>query len=188
MQDIHDIRPPVPFGFDPGLFNIILMASGVIILFVLAFFLIRKFFKKRKTINGMMCLPAPMAPCEAALKELDLILQRQMNDPRLFYFDLTAVLRKYIGRSFGINAIEMTSQEFIRGINLLDLDPMVKKEIAGFQKYCDPFKYAGLAPEKDPLIQDISFIKKTILQIEEDLIKQKQEKMEKQKGKKEEKQ
>jgi len=188
MQDIHEIRPPVSFGFDSGLFNIILMVSGLIILLVLAFFLIKKYLKKRNIKNDIGYLPAPMAPCEAALKELDLLLQMQMNDPRLFYFDLTAVLRKYIGRSFGINAIEMTSQEFIRGINLLDLDPMVKKDIAGFQKYCDPFKYAGLAPEKDPLIQDISFIKKTILQIEEDLIKQKQEQMEKQKGKKEEKQ
>ena len=183
MQDIHDIRPPVQFGFDPGLLKIILMVSGVIILLVLAFFLIKKYLKKRKNIKGMMCLPAPMAPFEAALKELDLLLMRQMNDPRLFYFDLTSVLRKYIGRSFGINAIEMTSQEFIRSINSLDLDNVSKKDITRFQKYCDPFKYAGLVPEKNLLIQDISFIKKTILQIQENLIKNREKQMETPEGK-----
>jgi len=188
MQDIHDIRPPVQFGFDLGLLKIILIVSGAIILFVLAFFLIKKYLKKRKNIKDIKYLPAPMAPCEAALKGLDLLLQRQMNDPRIFYFDLTAVFRKYIGRSFGINAIEMTSQEFIKSINFLDLDKVVKKDIAGFQKYCDPFKYAGLVPEKDRLIQDLSFIKKIILQIEEDLIKQKQEEVAKPMAKQLEKQ
>ena len=174
MQDIHDIRPPVQFGFDPALLKIILMLSGAVIVFGLVFFLIKKYLKKRKLITEPRYLPKPMAPYDAALKELDLLFQRQMNDPRLFYFDLTAVLRKYIGRSFGINAIEMTSQEFIRGINLLDFDKVQKKEIAKFQRYCDPFKYAGIVPEKDGARQDLSIIKKIISQIEKDLMKQKE--------------
>ena len=166
MQDIHNIRPPVQFGLDPMLFKIILMVTAGILLLVLVFFLIKKYLKKRKPIKDTQYLPKPMAPYEAALKELDLLFQRQMNDPKIFYFDLTAVLRKYIGRSFGINALEMTSQEFIKSINHLDFDREQKKEIAGFQKYCDPFKYAGIVPEKDRARQDFSIIKTIISQIE----------------------
>jgi len=171
MKDIHEIRPPVLFGFDPQFFKILLMVSGGILVLVLLFFLIKKYLKKRKHITDPKYLPEPIPPYDAALKELDLLLQRQMLDPRLFYFDLTAVLRKYIGSSFGINAIEMTSQEFVRGLNSLDVERNLKKEIAGFQNYCDPFKYAGVIPPKDRAGQDLSLIKKIIQKIEKDLIK-----------------
>lgn len=175
MKDIHTIRPPVQVGFDPLLLKIILMVSGGIIFFVLVFFLIKKYLKKRKQTKDLKYLPRPMPPYEAALKELDLLFQRQMIDPTLFYFDLTAALRKYIGRSFDINAIEMTSQEFIKGINGLDLEKNIKKDIARFQNVCDPFKYAGIAPEEDRIRQDFSFTQKMIHQIEKDLIKRKEE-------------
>jgi len=171
QQDIHGIRPPVQIGFDPGLLNIILMLAGGIVLISLLFFLIKKYVKKRKSLAGPGYLPEPLAPYEAAVKELDSLLQGQMNDPRLFYFDLTAVLRKYIGRSFGINAIEMTSQEFIRSINTLDFDRVLKKDIALFQTDCDPIKYAGIVPEQNRVKQDFSFVKGVIVQIEQDLIK-----------------
>ncbi|MBT4876932.1 MAG: hypothetical protein HON48_17240, partial [Desulfobacula sp.] len=94
MKDIHGIRPPVRLGFDPMLLKIILIVSGVIILLVLLFFLIKKYLKKRKQSTEPKYLPLPLAPYEAALKELDFLLQRQIIDPRLFYFNLTAVLRK----------------------------------------------------------------------------------------------
>ena len=171
MQDIHDIRPPVQVGFDPMVIKTVLMVLGGIIFLVLLFFLIKKYFKKRKQPKDLKYLPVPMAPYESALRELDLLFQSRMLDPRLFYFNLTAVLKKYIGRSYEINAVEMTSQEFIKGINRLNLDKTVKKEIAGFHERSDPIRYAGIVPEKDRAKEDLLFIKETIHQIEKDLIK-----------------
>ncbi len=171
MKDIHGIRPPVLFGFDPLLFKIILMVLGAMVLVALIFFLIKKYIKKRKPVTDPKYLPKPMLPYEAALKELDHIWERQMKDHRLFYFELTAVLRKYIGSSFGINAIEMTSQEFIKSINRIDFDRAHKKEMVRFQKHCDPFKYAGKVLQNDGLRQDHRWVKKIISQIEKDLIK-----------------
>lgn len=169
MQDIHDIRPPVQVGFDPMLIKIILMVLAGIIVLGLLFFLIKKYLKKSKQPKDLKYLPEPMAPYEAALKALDLLFQREMIDPRLFYFDLTAVLRQYIGRSFNINAIEMTSQEFIKHLNRLDLDKGVKKDISKFFKLSDPFKYAGIVPGKDRAKEDLLSIKEKIHQIEKDL-------------------
>ncbi|MBC2704621.1 hypothetical protein [Desulfobacula sp.] len=174
MQDIHDIRPPVQVGFDPMLFKIVLMVLGGIFVSAGLFFLIKKWLKKRKQPKDLKYLSEPMAPYEAALKELEFLFQKEMVDPRLFYFDLTAVLRQYIGRSYTINAIEMTSQEFVNHINRLDFDKAVKRDIARFFKLSDPFKYAGTVPEKDRVKEDLLFIKEKIHQIEKDLIKLKE--------------
>jgi len=171
MKDIHDIRPPVQVGFDPMLIKIVLMVLGGILFLAALFFLIKKWLKTRKQPKNLKYLPEPMAPYEAALKELDLLFQKEMVDPRLFYFDLTAVLKKYIGRSFNISAIEMTSQEFIKCISSLSLDKAVKKDIARFLKLSDPFKYAGIVPGKDRVKDDLLFIKEKIRQIENDLLK-----------------
>ncbi|MBU1342981.1 MAG: hypothetical protein KKE44_25035 [Proteobacteria bacterium] len=175
MQDIHDIRPPVPVGFDPMILKIIFMVLGGILVLVLLFFLVKKWLKKRKQPQDLKHLPQPLAPYAAALKELDLLSQRELLVPRLFYFDLTAVLRKYIGRSFGINAIEMTSQEFIKHMNRLDLVKTVKTDISLFLNRSDPFKYAGTSPEKDGVKADLLFIRELIHQIEKNQTSKKNE-------------
>lgn len=172
MQDIHGIRPPVQVGLDPMLLKIMLMVLVGILVLGLLFFLIRKWLKKRRTPKELKLLPEPMAPYDASLKELELLFQRPMIDPRLFYFDLTYILRKYIGRSFNIRATEMTSQEFIRNINQLNFSQDVKKDISKFQNLSDPFKYAGMAAQKEQVKQDLAFIKQIICRIEKDITKQ----------------
>ncbi|MEN8212638.1 MAG: hypothetical protein ABFR31_13035 [Thermodesulfobacteriota bacterium] len=173
MQDIHDIRPPVSVGFDPDLLKTILIVSGVALLLILLFFLIKKLWKKKPGDN-LKYLPEPEPPFEAAIKQLELLLQNPLSDPRLFYFDLTAVLRNYIGRSFNINAIEMTSQEFIKNLNLFDIDREIKNGISKFLNLSDSFKYAGITPLKEQADRDLLFIKEKITKIEKILIKQKE--------------
>lgn len=180
MQDIHAIRPPVPVGFDPMTLKVALMVLIGIILFTLLFLLIKKWWKKRKHPKDQKLLPKPMLPYDTALKELDLLSRQGMNNPRLFYFDLTAVLRKYMAGSFSINAIEMTSQEFIKSTNTLELGMEIKKNIIKFQKLSDPFKYAGIDPEKDQVGKDFMFMEKLIRQIEKDLEKFKEKEREEQ--------
>jgi hypothetical protein len=173
MKDIHGIRPPVSVGFDPTLLKTILIVSGVVLLLILLFFLIKKFWKKKLT-DDLKYLPEPLPAFEAAIKQLDLLMQNLLPDPRLFYFDLTAVLRNYIGRSFNINAIEMTSQEFIKNLNLFDIDSEIKNSISKFLNLSDSFKYAGITPSKEQADKDLLFIKEKITKIEKILIKQRE--------------
>lgn len=173
MQDIHGIRPPVSVGFDPTLLKTILIVSGVALLLILLFFLLKKIWKKKRT-GDLKYLPEPLPAFEAAIKQLNLLLQNLLPDPRLFYFDLTAVLRNYIGRSFNINAIEMTSQEFIKNLNLFDIDSEIKNRISKFLNLSDSFKYAGMIPSKEQADKDLLFIKEEITKIEKILIKQRE--------------
>ena len=177
MQDIHGIRPPVSVGFDPALLKTILIVSGVAFLLILLFFLIKKLWKK-KPADDLKFLHEPLPAFEATIKQLDLLLQNPLPDPRLFYFDLTAVLRNYIGRSFNINAIEMTSQEFIKNLNFFDIDREIKNSISKFLNLSDSFKYAGITPLKEQADRDLLFIKENITKIENTLIKKREKLME----------
>ena len=172
MQDIHDIIPPVQVGFDPMLLKIILMVLAGLFCLILLFFLIKKFWKKKSQSQGLKYLPEPDPPGEAALKQLELLAQTTVFNPRIFYFDLTAILRNYIGRSFNINAIEMTSQEFIKNINLLDIEKKIKQNISQFIKSSDFFKYAGTIAVKEKADTDFVLIKESVVAIEKALVKQ----------------
>ncbi|MFH2091464.1 MAG: hypothetical protein ABIJ31_03800 [Pseudomonadota bacterium] len=169
MQDIHGIRPPVLVGLDPMMIKIILMVLAGVLLCALLFFLVRKWLEKRQAKEGLIGLPKPLPPYEAAMKELDRLGMDSMNHPRLFYFNLTLILRKYIGGTFNINASEMTSQEFIRYIKPLNIDNTIKHTITQFQHDTDPIKYAGISPEKSRTSKDLSMVKDVIKKIQADL-------------------
>lgn len=176
MQDIHDIRPPVPIGLDLLMVKIILVTLAVLLLAGLLFFLIRKWRAKRKRSNAVDAANLPLSAFEEAVKALESLTQRPMDDPRLFYFDLTFVLRQYIGRSFHINAVEMTSEEFIREVGRLDLEKEAKKEISHFQTLSDPFKYAGIQAEKAVVTKDLDAVREVISKIENDLERKREQK------------
>lgn len=184
MQDIHDIRPPVAVGLDPVTVKMALIVLFCLLLAGLLFFLIRKWWKKRKGGTAVEATAEPLTPFEAAVKALESLSQRPMEDPRLFYYDLTFVLRQYMGRSFQINAVEMTSEEFIREIGRLNLEKDVKKYISHFQTLSDPFKYAGIPAEKNMVIKDLESVREFISKIEKDLAgKMEEEKNEEKKEK-----
>ncbi|OGR26672.1 MAG: hypothetical protein A2277_10685 [Desulfobacterales bacterium RIFOXYA12_FULL_46_15] len=176
MQDIHDIRPPVATGFDPVMIKMAVIGLGCLLLAWLLFFLIRKWRKKRKGVNPADAVAEPLSPFEEALNALGSLLQNPMNDPRLFYYDLTFVLRQYMGRSFSINAVEMTSEEFVRETGRLDLAKEIKKDISYFQALSDPFKYAGVQAEKTMVAKDLDAVREIVSKVEKDLERKRQEK------------
>ncbi len=166
MQDIHGIRPPVSFGFDLSIIKTVLMMLALILLLLVLFFLVKKIWKRKKQPLDLKYLPAPEPAFEAALKQLDLLFHYRLWNLKAFYFDLTAILRNYIGSSYDINAIEMTSQEFVKSINQLDLESSIKRDVSKFIYLSDSFKYAGIIPEKKQAEKDYQFIKEKIHQIE----------------------
>jgi hypothetical protein len=169
MQGFHDIRPPVPVGLDPMMVKLLLILLGVLLLAGILFLLIRKWRKNRKGPKDIQAVVLPLSPFEEAAKELDSLAQRSMDDPRLFYFDLTLVLKRYMGRTFGFNAVEMTSEELIREMARLRLEQAVRKEIVQFQVLSDPYKYAGVLPEPTLVKKDMGLIRQILSKIEENL-------------------
>ena len=169
MQDIHDIRPPVPVGIDPAFLKTAALIFLGIAILVLAVILLKKWLKGRRKPKDLVGIPLAPPPFEEAMTALDRLMTQEFKTPRLFYFDLTMVFRNYIGRSFSIHAVEMTSQEFSKSLTLLKMDKAVKKEILEFLTACDPIKYAGVEPGKRKVDEDLFLVRDLISKIEKDM-------------------
>lgn len=90
-----------------------------------------------------------MTPSERALRELLLLLGRQLPEKGLFkdfYIELTMVVRRYIERRYGIRAPEQTTEEFLAaalahgGFNTASMS-----ELKEFLTAADLVKFAGVA-------------------------------------------
>ncbi|SLM30534.1 conserved hypothetical protein [Desulfamplus magnetovallimortis] len=118
IRELHDIELPVQVGVDPVIFKIVALSLLFVLIALLLFFTVRYFRRKKKIKGGsdQILLPPPLPHDQAALRELDAIRELMEVHPRLYYFRLTALLKVFIGKSFRINAPEMTAQELISAL------------------------------------------------------------------------
>ncbi len=170
MQDIHDIRPPVTVGLDPAIIQAFFLVVVFILIAVALFLGIRRFLRNRlRKDKDMLMLPEPLPPYEAAIKELENLVRMNLKEQRQFYFFLTAILRRYIGRSFHFNGTEMTSQEFLQQINKTGMKKETILSISGFLTASDEYKYAGAAPERERVAMDCDLVGKLVESVENNI-------------------
>lgn len=161
LTDIHDIKPLESIGVDPALFHYILYSiMGIILLgLMIAFFL---YFKKRhrKKTASMVTI----SPDEDALNAIDNLAGRVDGNERVFYFDLSTILRGYVHHRFCIGSLEMTTEELLPKINKLDLDQNLKQSLKRFLISSDPIKFAGHPVSREKMESDLLFAKDFIKQ------------------------
>jgi len=148
LEDIHDIRPPVMTGMDPGLVRGVLWGAGAMVLCALIALIIRYWFKKRKKkTQAAQALPL-LSPYETAVRDLEQCMTGFGHDAKIFYFELGRIMKAYVSGTFQINCSEMTSQEMARAVkNLKYLDTGLKTELIKFQNQCDPIRYMPLGAQ-----------------------------------------
>ncbi len=144
MTDIHEIRPPVMVGMDPDTAALLLWIAGALVLILGTVFLIRYFWRRRKPAQKIDIL-AEIPPYDAAVSALDRLALDPGHDAKTFYFDLNHALKAYLGGTYHVNCLEMTTQELIRTLRGLDIREPLKTRISKFQDICDPFRYAPLS-------------------------------------------
>jgi hypothetical protein len=168
MQDINPIKAPVMVGLDPGLVKMILLIAGGLVLLILVVFLIRWFWKARSGNTEMAQIPV-IPPYTLALRELDLLCQKPVIDPKAFYFDLGSLIKRYVGSSYAMNALEMTTQELVRQIRVTRMDKALAQTVAQFLTVSDPFRYGPVVPEADQVKKDLASARQLITGMEADL-------------------
>ena len=132
---------PTPFP------TVLLMALGAIALLALAIGLLMRRLAKRKASR-----PPPVLPTadEIANEALDALVARRYienGQPGPFYTELSSIVRTYIEMRFGLNAPELTTEEFIResvSSRLLSLDHQML--VAAFLEQSDLVKFARAEP------------------------------------------
>jgi hypothetical protein len=92
---------------------------------------------------------APAAPpyeeAMAALMQINAVALLRQNKARELCFDLSHILRRYVSRRFGIDALESTSSEFIELMAALPLSHAQKPFAPRFCEITDPVKFASSA-------------------------------------------
>jgi hypothetical protein len=94
----------------------------------------------------------PPTPQELARRELKRLLRDRLadRDVKLFYVELTGVVRRYIERTTGIHAAEQTTEEFLREMGTRDSFPRSQSErLQQFLESADLVKFAGHQPRPE---------------------------------------
>jgi len=168
MQDINPIKAPVMIGMDPAMIKLILFIAGGLILLILVIFLIRRFWKSRSKAENAKLIPA-IPPYALALQELDLLCKKPVMDPKAFYFDLGGLIKRYIGSSYAMNAVEMTTQELSKHIRFTRMDHGLVQSVSQFLIVSDPFRYGPMAPDTARVKEDLASVRQLITAMEADL-------------------
>jgi len=97
--------------------------------------------------------PPPVAPEVWALAELAKLENAawgSADEARVYYYDLSEIVRAYIEKKFALAAPEMTTEEFLRTLfrNRAAL-PYDAERLRAFLEACDVVKYAAFQPQRE---------------------------------------
>jgi hypothetical protein len=161
MTDIHDIKPlvsvPVPGSIPRQVRFALLGLLGAAVLGAGGFYL----WKKRRPGSGEMS-PPPRPPEEVAREALEVLGADNQIGEKLFYFQLSAILRAYLEARFGLEAMEMTTEELAPALEHLEMERSLKSGIREFLVFSDPIKFADACPALPRRDRDIDFVRKLV--------------------------
>ncbi len=168
--DIRDIRTVEKAPFDTMLLIWILVAVLAVILILTAIWWYRR--KKRKSTLDMEKVPEQIIPAHVAaleaLKNLEEERLWQNGKVKQYYTGLTDILRIYIGQRWGLNALELTSDEILSGSFMVTLSKEISEDLERLLRLADLVKFAKLLPqsaENESSIQlAVKFVNNTALQ------------------------
>jgi hypothetical protein len=148
IHDIRDIRAPGP-DLRPLAYGLAALAAAALAA------LLAILWKRRRRLKGGV---APSLPPDAvALSALDELSDVGGIEGRLFYFRLSAVLRRYLQERFGIPAPEMTTEELLAEMDHPEIGRDHAASLARFFSDAAPITYAGRPAAKDRMQEDLDF-------------------------------
>jgi len=160
MTDIHDIKPPEILGFNPAY-----AVYGLLALFISAAVIAGwLYWKKRRGRKLHESMEILLPPEEIALNAMDQLLKDGFEDGRVFYFELSAILRNYIRARYAVNAPEMTSEELLPLIENLSVDPKSRQNLRELIRSADPVKFAAHSVLESKMAGDIKFVRQFVIQ------------------------
>jgi hypothetical protein len=122
LEDIKDIKGPLDMPFHwSEVIDKVLIAAGVLVVLIIGVWLLVRYLRKRPVVVPSIA-PEPVIPADTeALERMDALKLRQLwqnGQTKLYYTELTDIIRLYIRRRFGVDATEMTTDELFGVLKL----------------------------------------------------------------------
>jgi hypothetical protein len=155
---------------------LIALAALLLIAALIAYLIYRRKKKKAKAEK----VKTPLEFFEEALQKLeDLDRQKlwQKDQIKEYYFSLSETLRNYLEGRFGVNAMEMTTDEIIRAVHD-QTNEGLKKKLNEILSQADLAKYAKFKPMGDENMRMIKMAKDFVLHTKPKVVKEENETVE----------
>lgn len=156
LKTVHDYKPveDVPFKlFDwvPDVVSDYWWVYLIILLVIgLGLFVYLKWLRKGEL--PLMPKKKRLPPFEEAMVRLDQLKQKQLwqaGQEKAYFTELTDILREYIDRRFGVNAVEMTTAQILEMLRDKEETKAVNSMLNGILELADFVKFANMRPSPD---------------------------------------
>jgi len=181
-QPLFDIKPLVAVkrGYKKLTQQILITVFGLILLFLAVFLILRV---QKKLIEKRKELP-PLDRALLELKALEEERPRLQEEYKSYYSKLTDVVRRYLEEEANISALESTSRELLKKLELLkdsgklDLDGETLRSLKRVLEHADLVKFARSAPEFEVATSDRNLVEDVVIKTQEALPEPTQEEIE----------
>ncbi len=140
---------------------------GVVILFIIAGAIAAYFIFVKKVSVNVLPKKKPIPPYNVAMMKLQELRSRNLWEPgheRAFYTELTDILRDYLERRFGINAMEMTSTQIKEALNANSETKLSSGLVEQVLEIADFVKFAKEQPSRQ---ENMASFDKALLFVED---------------------
>jgi hypothetical protein len=147
---VRDLKPPLIAG-KPSLLWLWLIVAAIVA--AGAVFLGRYLYVRNKKSPPP---PPPQPPYEEAIAAL---LQLEAKEflikglVREYTFEISDILKRYIGRRFDVNAADFTTEEMLGWIDRSPLSDTLRRLLMWFFNATDPVKFARMVPAHDTIVR-----------------------------------
>ena len=156
MTDIHDIKPLVSVPVPVSMAAIALWTGGCIA--AGALLLGGWFLWKRRRTEKIVAVEAMLSPEETAFHRMA-ALSTDTTDGKAFYFKISSIYREYLQGRFGIDSLEMTTEELLPRLERMKIDKDLKRDSKKFIVSCDPVKFADTPVFPEAMERDFAFVR-----------------------------
>ena len=149
MADIKDIRRE-PFSWRALLYAYrewILLVLGLLAITLIGYQIYKQKFRSDAALSRSVQLP----PHEYALRRLEALDRKQLwqsGQPKLFYAELTHIIREYLEKRFQIPALESVSDEILRQLHRSDFPATLVADLQKLLMEADLAKFAQSTDRK----------------------------------------
>jgi hypothetical protein len=162
---LKDIKAPIeePLTFKDFL-PWILVILGILVAIFTGLYLYRR-YKKNQAEKPVLKFDPKIPPHILALQQLKALEEKKLwqnSKFKEYFVDLTQIIRLYIERQFDVMALEMTSGELKKALEILPVSQTTKDNFAEMLENADLVKFAKFNPIPDVCLSAIKVCYKMI--------------------------